>query len=91
MSGSFCNGFKIGFRIFSKEDALHSLCFKVERCVVLRWRKHIVCCGIYVTPRDCGIVPVNGNVIAMDVNAKGSDQITTNNHIITVDVAADYV
>ena len=38
-----------------------------------------------------GIVPVNGHVSAMDVNAKGSDQIMTNNNIVTVDVEVDYV
>ena len=31
------------------------------------------CCGIYVAPRDGGIVPVNGHVSAMYVNFKGSD------------------
>ena len=36
-------------------------------------KKHIVCCGISVAPRDGGIVPVNVHVSAMDVNAKGSD------------------
>ena len=34
---------------------------------------------------------MNGRVNPMDVNAKGYDQITTNNHIITVDVEVDYV
>ena len=48
-------------------------------------------CGIYVAPRDGGIVPVNGHVNPMDVNDKGSDQITANNHIITVDVEVNYV
>ena len=47
--------------------------------------------GMYVAPRGGGIVPVNGHVNLMDVNAKGSDQITTNNHIMTVDVDVDYV
>ena len=55
MSGAFCDGFNIGFRIFSIEDALYFLCLRVERCVVLKQRKHIVCCGIYVAPRDGGI------------------------------------
>ena len=73
MSAYFCDGFNIGFRIFSIEDALHSICFRVERCVELRYRKHIVCCGIYVAPMDGGIVPVNGCVSAMDFNAKGYD------------------
>ena len=41
--------------------------------------------------RDGGIVPVNGHIAPMDVNAKGSDKITTNNHIITVDVEVYYV
>ena len=90
MSGSFCNGFKIRFYIFSIEDALHSLGFRVERCIVLKYCKYIICCGIYITPRDGGIVPVNGHVSPMDVNAKGSDEITTNNHIMTVDVDIDY-
>ena len=87
----FCDGFNIGFIIFSIEDTFHSFCFSIERCVVLLYRKHIFCCGIYVAPRDGGIVPVNGHIAPMDVNAKGSDKITTNNHIITVDVEVDYV
>ena len=73
MSGSFCDVFKIGFCIFSIKDALHYLCFVVERCVVLGYRKHIVCCVINVALRDGGIVPVNGYVSAMNVNDKGSD------------------
>ena len=36
-----------------------------------------------------GIVPVNGHVNPMDVNAKVYDQITTNNQIITVDVEVE--
>ena len=43
-------------------------------------------CGIYVAPRDGGIVLVNGHVSVMDVNAKDADQLTNNDHIITVDV-----
>ena len=35
MSGALCNGFNIGFRIFSIEDALHSFCFSIQGCVVL--------------------------------------------------------
>ena len=73
MSGDFCDGFKIGFCIFSIEDALHSLGFRVESCIVLRQRNYIVCCGIYVASRDGGIVPVNGHVSAMGDNAKGCD------------------
>ena len=73
MSGAFCDGFNIGFRIFIIEDALNYLCFRVERCVLLRYRKHIVCSGIYVAERDGSIVPVNVHFSAMDVNAKGSD------------------
>ena len=42
-------------------------------------------------PRDGGILPVNGHVSPMDDNAKGSDQITNNNDIKTVDVEIDYV
>ena len=34
---------------------------------------------------------MNGHVSPMDVNAKGYDQITTNNNIITFDVEVDYV
>ena len=73
MSGAFCDGFKIGFCIFSIEDKLYYIGFRVERCIVLRYRQHIVCGGIHVTPRDGGIFPVNGHVRAVDVNAKGSD------------------
>ena len=57
----------------------------------MAYAERLIGCGIYVAPRDGGIVPVNGHVNPMDVNAKGSDQITTNNHIITVNVEVDYV
>ena len=70
---SFLQYFNIGFRIFNIEDALHYLCFGVESCVAMQQRKRIVCCGIYVAPKDGGIIPVNGRVSAMDVNDKGSD------------------
>ena len=40
---------------------------------------------------DGGIVPVNGHISAMDGNAKGSDSITTNNHIILVDARIKFV
>ena len=73
MSGALCDGFKIGFCIFSIKDALHYLDFGVERCILFQYRKYIVCCGIYVAPRDGGIVPVNGNVSDMDGNANGAD------------------
>ena len=73
MSGVFCDGFKIGFCIVSIKDALHYLGLKFERCIVLRYRKYIVCCGIYVAPRDGVIAPVNGHVSAMYVNSQGYD------------------
>ena len=73
MSGAFCDGYKIGFCVFSIEDALHFLGFRFEWCIVLQQRKYIVCCGIYFAPRDGSMVPVNGYFSAMDVNAKGDD------------------
>ena len=42
-------------------------------------------------PWDGGIVPVNGHVSAVDVNAKGADLITTNDHIITVYIEVNYM
>ena len=81
----------IGFCIFSIEDALHYLGFIFEWCIVLLYRIYIVCCGIYIEPSNGGTIQVNVHASAMDVNAKVSDQMTTNNHIITADVEFDYV
>ena len=73
MSGALCDGFKIGFCIFSIKDTLNCLGFKVERLIVLWYRKYIVYCGIYIPPRDDSIVTVNGHISAIGVNANGSD------------------
>ena len=72
-------------------SALEYLASRIRFILFVSALKGALCCGIYVAPRDGGIVPVNGHVNPMDVNAMGSDQITTNNHIITVDVEVDYV
>ena len=65
MSGAFCDGFNIGFRIFNIEDAF---------ILFLSELKGALCCDSasisfaveYMSrQRDGGIVPVNGHVSAM--------------------------
>ena len=73
MSGALCYGFKTDLFYLASRISLHSLGFRVEWCIVLQNHKYIVCCGIYVSPRDDGIFPVNGLVRSMYVNAKGDD------------------
>ena len=62
-------------------SALKGACAVIAQTHILLWN---LC-----RAKGGGIVPVNCHVNPMDVNAKVSDDITNNNHIITVDVEVD--